>query len=71
MSKFVQFQFGAGARTCIGKNISIMEMSKLVPLLLRKFEFELSDPSKEWKLHAYWFVSQSGLICRIKKRELA
>ncbi|KAI0469055.1 cytochrome P450 [Xylaria cf. heliscus] len=32
------FQFGMGARTCIGKNISLLEMYKLVPSLLRRFE---------------------------------
>lgn len=32
------FQFGAGARTCIGKNISLLEMYKLIPAFLRRFE---------------------------------
>jgi cytochrome P450 len=61
--------FGAGARTCLGKNISLLEMSKLVPQVLRRFDFELTDPSKEWQLHGYWFVRQTGLICKAQKRE--
>jgi cytochrome P450 len=32
------FSFGAGARTCVGKNISYLEMYKLVPALLREFD---------------------------------
>jgi len=32
------FQFGMGARTCIGKNISLLEIYKLVPSFLRRFE---------------------------------
>ncbi|KAL9092982.1 MAG: hypothetical protein Q9165_004120 [Trypethelium subeluteriae] len=32
------FQFGAGARTCIGKNISLLEIYKLVPSFLRHFK---------------------------------
>lgn len=32
------FQFGMGARTCIGKNISLLEVYKLVPSFLRRFE---------------------------------
>lgn len=32
------FQFGAGSRTCVGKNISLMETYKMVPSFLRKFE---------------------------------
>lgn len=35
------FSFGAGARTCIGKNISLLEMYKLVPAVLRAFEVSL------------------------------
>lgn len=31
-------QFGMGARTCIGKNISLLEIYKLVPSVLRRFE---------------------------------
>lgn len=31
-------QFGMGARTCIGKNISLLEIYKLVPTVLRRFE---------------------------------
>lgn len=36
--KATMLQFGAGARTCIGKNISLLEMYKLVPTFLRNFE---------------------------------
>ena len=32
------FQFGMGARTCIGKHISLLELYKLVPSFLRRFE---------------------------------
>lgn len=32
------FQFGMGARTCIGKNISLLEIYKVVPSFLRRFE---------------------------------
>lgn len=32
------FHFGAGSRTCIGKNISLMEIYKLVPSFLRRFD---------------------------------
>lgn len=37
MNQFL-FTFGAGARTCVGKNISFLEMYKLVPAVLRTFE---------------------------------
>ena len=34
----VSLTFGGGVRTCIGKNISFLEMYKLVPAVLRTFE---------------------------------
>jgi len=43
------FAFGAGSRTCIGKNISLMEMTKIVPQLLREFEMTLAYRGREWK----------------------
>ncbi len=38
-------QFGMGSRTCIGKNISLLEIYKLVPSLLRRFEVSRAEPS--------------------------
>lgn len=42
-------QFGMGARTCIGKNISLLEIYKLVPSFLRRFEVSF--------LHVWTFCS--------------
>ena len=63
--------FGSGARTCLGKNISLLEMSKLVPQILRNFNVELVNPEKEWELSGYWFVGQKGVICKVTKRNKA
>jgi cytochrome P450 len=41
------FSFGAGSRTCIGKNISYLEMYKLVPAVLREFDVSWT---KSWLL---------------------
>ncbi|KAF8853739.1 putative cytochrome P450 pisatin demethylase [Acephala macrosclerotiorum] len=60
------FAFGAGSRTCIGKNISLMEMGKIIPQLLREFEIELVN--EEWRTKNVWFVQQSGLDVRLKRR---
>ncbi|KAJ9608495.1 hypothetical protein H2200_007483 [Cladophialophora chaetospira] len=64
------FQFGAGSRTCIGKNISLLEMYKLIPAFLRRFEIRFDDPSKDWKLHNAWFVKEHNFYCRFKPRKL-
>ena len=41
------FSFGAGARLCLGKNISWMEMSKLIPTLFMRYDLHLVDPDAE------------------------
>lgn len=63
------FQFGAGSRTCIGKNISLLEVYKLVPNFLTRFNVELDDPSKEWKLHNAWFVKQLNFNVKFSERQ--
>lgn len=62
-------QFGYGARTCIGKNISIMEMGKFVPQILRHFELEWASPEPHWKTRAAWFWRQSGILVKFKSRQ--
>ena len=47
------FSFGAGARMCLGRNVSWMEMSKLIPTLFGRYEIELAEPEKEWTMHSW------------------
>ncbi|KAG9231200.1 cytochrome P450 [Amylocarpus encephaloides] len=61
--------FGMGARTCIGKNISLLEIYKVVPSLLRGFEISLEDPSKEWTLCNSWFVRQLNFKTKFRRRQ--
>ena len=63
------FPFGLGSRTCIGKNISLMEISKLVPELVKKFDFELVHPDRELETRNAWFVKQTNLEVRVKMRK--
>ncbi|KAL2824354.1 cytochrome P450 [Aspergillus cavernicola] len=50
--------FGAGSRTCIGKNISLLEMKKLLPQLVQRFDFAPAGDS-QWTTSSGWFVKQS------------
>ncbi|KAL4948676.1 cytochrome P450 [Aspergillus filifer] len=61
--------FGAGSRMCIGKNISLAEMHKMIPRLIRGYKLELSDPQKEWKTHNYWFNKQTGIRVKVTARQ--
>ena len=62
--------FGAGPRTCIGKNISLLEMYKVIPQIVRQFDFEIvTDPktSKGYTWKTLWFTKQD-FKCLVKKR---
>ncbi|KAI8944969.1 cytochrome P450 [Xylaria longipes] len=37
------FAFGGGTRTCIGRNISWLEIEKLVPTLVMRYDFNLAE----------------------------
>ncbi|KAK5064352.1 hypothetical protein LTR84_000185 [Exophiala bonariae] len=60
--------FGMGARTCIGKNISFLEISKLLPELVQRFDLEQVEP-QEMKNINRWFVKQKNFKVRFKARD--
>jgi cytochrome P450 len=62
--------FGMGSRTCIGKNISLLEMSKLVPQLVRNFNFELDEYLQAAGLKSLnrWFVKQQNFRGKVFAR---
>jgi len=68
MDNVWEFNFGAGSRKCIGRNISWIEIHKVIPELLRQYRVELTYPEKEWQICNRWFVQQKGLICTLTKR---
>ncbi|KAL2864771.1 cytochrome P450 [Aspergillus lucknowensis] len=58
--------FGLGSRTCIGKHISILEMSKLIPRVLREFDFTLE--TQKWNTENFWFVKPTNFTVRVRRR---
>ncbi|KAJ5916591.1 Cytochrome P450 [Penicillium tannophilum] len=59
------FTFGAGPRTCIGKNISLLEIYKLMPSLFLTYKITLENPEKEWTTVNAWFVRQKHMDVRL------
>ena len=62
-------QFGQGSRTCIGKNISLLEISKAIPQVIRYMDFELENEG-EWEILTHWFTKPKNFLIRVKRREL-
>ncbi|KAK4125780.1 cytochrome P450 [Parathielavia appendiculata] len=61
------FQFGGGSHLCIGRNLALLEINKVVPRLLRDYRFELAHPGRPLEANASFFVVQSGLEVYVKK----
>ncbi|KAL6153170.1 hypothetical protein ACJQWK_03492 [Exserohilum turcicum] len=63
--------FGLGSRTCIGRHISLLEIAKLVPMLVSKFDFTLASHLQdgEWDASAIWFVKPRGFQVKVAVRQ--
>ncbi|KAG9256757.1 cytochrome P450 [Emericellopsis atlantica] len=64
--------FGLGSRTCIGRHISMLEITKVIPRIVRDFDFELSPSAARqeatWSTQNLWFVKPTDFIVRVKAR---
>ncbi|XXH01634.1 hypothetical protein Hte_007994 [Hypoxylon texense] len=61
-------QFGAGARNCIGKNLAMMQLTKIIVELYRNFDIRLADPGKEWTVSGGWLTRQTEMDMILTKR---
>lgn len=64
--------FGLGARTCIGKNISLLEISKVIPQLVRRYDVRIGTAVEEGKglaTRCAWFVKQKEFVVYPRRRE--
>lgn len=52
----------------MGRHISYLEMSKLVPLLVRNFDFTMAEESGAWETKNHWFVKPTEFLVKVKQR---
>ncbi|KAF2086538.1 cytochrome P450 [Saccharata proteae CBS 121410] len=60
--------FGAGNFNCIGKNIAYQEIYKLVPAMLVKFDMQLAELEKDWKIGPSALAKPEKLEVRLRLR---
>ncbi|KAI0026120.1 cytochrome P450 [Xylariomycetidae sp. FL0641] len=64
--------FSQGSRNCIGRHVALLEISKLVPRLLREFDFalgeELRAPGREWATTNKRFVKPDNFFLTVTPR---
>lgn len=69
MNRFLS-QFGSGGNyTCIGKNVALLEMYKLVPAFMRRFELELVKPDRPWRFLSNNFVVVTDFDVKVTSRK--
>lgn len=64
----VMFTFGMGPRVCLGKELALMEMHKLVPEVFRRFDVEVVEEGRYCACGGIAYL-QPGLIARLTPRE--
>ncbi|KFZ18394.1 hypothetical protein V502_04114 [Pseudogymnoascus sp. VKM F-4520 (FW-2644)] len=62
--------FGQGTRGCVGKHVAMMALTKTVGQIVRVFDMEWAAPREEWELTCRQHVRQTGVIMRLKRREV-
>jgi hypothetical protein len=60
--------FGKGSRMCIGKNLGMMQVYKLVATLVATFKLRQADTEKEWTVINGWFSRQEGFEVKMSSR---
>ncbi|KAL4815496.1 cytochrome P450 [Aspergillus spinulosporus] len=59
--------FGAGRRVCLGRNVALFEIKKIVPALVLNYKIDLLDPKSHVTENSYFF-RQYGIDVRVKRR---
>lgn len=63
------WQFGLGTRTCIGRHMSMLEIAKLVPYIVRDFDFTLQERADQtWETGNTTFVKPKNFVVTVGVR---
>ncbi|KAI0192472.1 cytochrome P450 oxidoreductase [Astrocystis sublimbata] len=66
--KMNMMTFGAGSRNCIGRNLAMMQLTKIITELYRHYDIMLAHPEREWKVSGGWLTRQSDMDMIIGKK---
>lgn len=68
------FPFGGGSRACIGKNLALLEMSRVMPMIVDSFDVVVLDAegrlshAEEPVVHNNWFMKMPEFYARVVDR---
>lgn len=70
MENTLELIFGSGRFTCLGKHIAFIELDKVIPTLLRDFDWGLVDPTRHIESMCFGVFVQRGIFLRATERKL-
>ncbi|CAK7221524.1 hypothetical protein SBRCBS47491_004554 [Sporothrix bragantina] len=62
--------FGGGSRICIGRHVAMLETYKVVATLIQRYQILPAQVPQDFEIVSTWFPRQSGLVCRLAKRDV-
>jgi len=68
MESTLELIFGSGRFGCLGRHIALIELDKVIPVLLRDFDWAVVDPSKGIESLCYGVFVQRGVWLRATPR---
>lgn len=68
MENTLDLIFGSGRFSCLGKHIAFIELDKVIPTLLREFDWGLVDPVRHIESKCFGVFVQRGLFLRATER---
>ena len=54
---------------CLGKNVALMELNKLVSEFTLRFEMDFADKTQEWTVQNDMFVQQKNFQIRLAEHK--
>ncbi|KAJ5203154.1 hypothetical protein N7449_005233 [Penicillium cf. viridicatum] len=60
--------FGMGARSCVGRNIALVEVHKFIAQFFHHFDPEVVNEERPWAIKSQWFAIQKDFWVTIKER---
>lgn len=67
-NRWTWIPFGAGKHRCVGNAFAMMQMKAIFSVILRDYEFEMTQPSEEYRDDVSKMVIQLQQPCRVKYR---
>lgn len=70
-NRWTWIPFGAGKHRCVGNAFAMMQMKAIFSVILRDYEFEMAQPSEDYRDDVSKMVIQLQQPCRVRYRRRA